>query len=224
MERHFDQELENLRTTLTRMAELVDDQLSKSYHALFNADLDAAMWVIERDTRVDDFDTRIEQECQRLFAIGQPVAVDLRFLIAALKINNQLERIGDIAVNIAERVEPLMNHLGFVKGTKLSEMAEIARIMVRDSITAFIRSDAVLAQRVLISDDVVDSMNRTIFNACVDQMQRREDTVEAAAHILILSRHIERLADHATNIAEGVIFLVDAKLVQHHAGERETSF
>ncbi len=224
MERHFDQELGTLRTTLTKMADLVDDQLSRSYHALFNADLDAAMWVIERDRQVDDFDTRIEQDCQRLFALGQPVAVDLRLLIAVLKINTQLERIGDIAVNIAERVDPLMNHVGFLKGTKVPEMAEIARIMVGDSIAAFMSNDAPLAQRVLLSDDVVDSMNRAIFNACVDQMRRRDDIVEAAAHILILSRHIERLADHATNIAEGVIFLVDAKLVQHQSGWSETSF
>ena len=224
MERHFDQELGTLRTTLTKMADLVDDQLSRSYHALFNADLDAAMWVIERDRQVDDFDTRIEQDCQRLFALGQPVAVDLRLLIAVLKINTQLERIGDIAVNIAERVDPLMNHVGFLKGTKVPEMAEIARIMVGDSIAAFMSNDAPLAQRVLLSDDVVDSMNRAFFNACVDQMRRRDDIVEAAAHILILSRHIERLADHATNIAEGVIFLVDAKLVQHQSGWSETSF
>jgi phosphate transport system protein len=219
MNRHFEQELGDLREELNQMGALVDDQLTKAYHALFHADLDAALWVIEKDRDVDAFDNRIEAECLRLFALGQPVAVDLRLLIAALSINTQLERIGDIAVNVAERVEPLLRHTARLRETRVPEMAEVARIMVRNSLEAFMTGDAALADRVLASDDVVDGLDRLIFSSLVDDMCRHEDRVEPGAHMLILCRHLERLADHATNIAEGVIFLVNAKLVKHHAGE-----
>jgi phosphate transport system protein len=201
------------------MGALVDDQLDKACQALFNGDLDTAAWVMQRDAEVDAFDNRIDQDCQRLFALAQPVAMDLRLLMASLNINSQLERIGDIAVNIAERVESLEDHLNFLKGTKLPEMAEVARIMVKDSLDSFMYLNADLAQRVLVSDDVVDSMNRTLFGTLVEEMQGKEDRVEPGAHLLILSRHLERVADHATNIAEGVIFIVEAKTVKHHARE-----
>jgi phosphate transport system protein len=219
MERHFEKELESLKENLTTMGSLVDDQLDKACQALFNGDLDTAAWVMQRDTEVDAFDNRIDLDCQRIFALAQPVANDLRLLMASLNINSQLERIGDIAVNIAERVEPLRDHLDFLKSTKVFEMAEVARIMVKDSLESFMYFDAELAQRVLVSDDVVDGINRTLFRTLVEEMQAREERVEAGAHILLLSRHLERVADHATNIAEGVVFVVEAKTVKHHARE-----
>jgi phosphate transport system protein len=134
-----------------------------------------------------------------------------------LNINTQLERIGDIAVNIAERVAALQAYLEFLRASQLTEMADIAKIMVRDGLDAFIQSDAELAGRVLASDDVVDSLNRSIFQRLVREMQADHARIAPAAHMLILSRHIERVADHATNIAEDVVFVVEARLVKHNA-------
>jgi phosphate transport system protein len=219
MERHFEKELEDLKLNLATMGALVEDQLEKACQALYNGDLDTAAWVMQRDSEVDAFDNRVDHDCQLLFALAQPVAMDLRLIMASLNINSQMERIGDIAVNIAERVESLRDHLEYVKSTKLFEMAEIARIMVKDSLESFMYLDAGLAQRVLISDDVVDGIDRSLFAALVEEMQAREDRVETCAHLLILSRHLERVADHATNIAEGVLFIVEARTVKHHARE-----
>ncbi len=219
MERHFERELDELKTTLVKMGSLVDDQLGSACRALFEGDLARAREVMARDKEVDAFDTLIDKHCMDIFALNQPVAVDLRMLMSSLAINSQLERIGDIAVNICERVEPLALHRGFLLSTRLSEMANIARIMVRDALDSFIRSDATLASRVLVSDDVVDKLDGGLFHSLVAEMKSHHDRVEPAAHILILSRHLERLADHATNIAEDVIFIVEAKLVKHNAGE-----
>jgi phosphate transport system protein len=219
MERHFERELEKLKETLVKMGSLVDGQLGSACRALFEGDLARARDVMDRDREVDSFDTLIDRQCMDIFALAQPVAVDLRLLMSALAINSQLERIGDIAVNIAERVEPLAAHRGFLLSTRLSEMANIARIMVRDSLDSFIRGDGSLASRVLVSDDVVDKLDGGLFRSLVAEMKDHHDRIEAAAHILILSRHLERLADHATNIAEDVIFIVEARLVKHNAGE-----
>jgi phosphate transport system protein len=220
MERHFERELQGLKDDLVAMGSLVDDQLGAAFHALFAGDVSEVAQVIARDRKVDIFDTKIESECQRILALTQPVAIDLRLLMAALQINVQLERIGDIAVNVAERTEALISFKGFLKSTRLQEMAQIARIMVRDSLDAFVSSNAVLADRVLGSDDVVDSLNRSIFVSLVKQMRGQAELIEPGAHMLILSRHLERLADHATNIAEDVIFLVRAELVKHNARDQ----
>jgi phosphate transport system protein len=219
MERHFERELDDLKSNLVKMGSLVDDQLGKACEALFGANVPLAKQVIERDSEVDSFDTLIDKQCLRIFALSQPVAMDLRLLMSALKINNQLERIGDIAVNIAERVEPLVAYHHFLVGTRLSEMAQIARIMISDSLDSFVQSNATLASRVLASDDIVDKLDRTTFYQLIQDMQRDNRLIEPASHMMILSRHIERLADHATNVAEDVIFLVEAKIVKHNALE-----
>ena len=219
MERHFERALDELKETLVSMGGMVDVQLGLACRALFDGDAQQAREVIARDREIDRLDSLIDRKCMDIFALAQPVAVDLRLLMSALAINSQLERIGDIAVNIAERVEPLVPHREFLLGTRLEEMSEIARIMVRDSLDAFIRGDAALASRVLVSDDVVDRLDGGHFRSLVGAMNERHDLIEPAAHCLILSRHLERMADHATNIAEEVIFLVDARQVKHNAGE-----
>ncbi|HET6271572.1 MAG TPA: phosphate signaling complex protein PhoU [Bacteroidota bacterium] len=221
MVRHFEQELDDLKTNLIKMGSLVDEQIDAACEALFGAHVEVARHVIALDRRVDEFDTLIDKECQRIFALAQPVAIDLRLLMSALKINNELERIGDIAVNIAERVDPLVPFNEFLRTTRLHEMASIARIMVRDSLDAFIHNNPGLATRVLESDDVVDNLDRHIFRQLVLEMQSNPPNVVPASHIMILSRHVERLADHATNIAEDVIFLVDARIVKHNAFEED---
>jgi phosphate transport system protein len=215
MERHFEKELGNLKDNLIKMGSLVDGQLGAACRALFEGDVAKAEAVIKGDVEVDRFDTLIDKQCQGIFALSQPVAMDLRLLMSALKINSQLERIGDLAVNVAERVRSLAPHREFLIQTRLSEMASISRIMVRDSLDSFIHGDASLAARVLVSDDVVDTLDRGIFLSMMEKMQEDHSVIVPGSHIMMLARHIERLADHATNIAEDVIFLVEARLVKH---------
>lgn len=222
MQRHFERSLEELRATLIAMGSLVDRQIDDAARALFEGDPDTAQEVMGRDGAVDAFDNRIDDLCQSILALNQPVAADLRLLMSALRINNQMERVGDIAVNIAERVTPLAGHTVLIRTTRLAEMLEIARIMVRDSLEAFLHGNPSLATRVLESDDVVDNLDRNIFRHLVVMMERNPELIAAGAHMLMLSRHIERLADHATNIAEDVIFLVDARSVKHSGPELDS--
>ncbi len=221
MERHFERELGQLKQKLIAMGTIVDHQLAEACRALFAADAQLARTVIAGDSHVDELDNEIDRDCQRIFALTQPVAIDLRLLMSALKMNAQLERMGDIAVNIAERTEPLLPHNAFLTSTRLSEMAKIARIMTGDALASFIQGNSAIATRVLESDDVVDRLDRQIFQQMVADMTKDDSLIIPASHILILSRHVERLADHATNIAEDVIFLVEARTVKHHAGEVE---
>ncbi|HWP81135.1 MAG TPA: phosphate signaling complex protein PhoU [Bacteroidota bacterium] len=217
MPRHFELELDQLRTMLIRMGSLVEEQIELSVKAILESNPSIAQIVIERDRKVDEFDNEIDKQCMRVFALTQPVAIDLRLLMAALKINSDLERIGDIAVNLAERVEPLSAYGNFVKSTSLGPMAAAAREMVKQAIDAFVNSDVELAKKVLQSDDRVDTMDREMFALMLKTMKEDPKVIEPAAHVMILSRHIERLADHATNIAEDVVFLVNAKIIKHQA-------
>ncbi len=222
MQRHFETELNHLRTTLIRMGSLVDEQIDLGIRAMMEANESFANLVIERDRKVDEYDNEIDRRCMQIFALTQPVAMDLRLLMSALKINNELERIGDIAVNLAERVPPLLPHARFVQRTPLGSMATAARAMVREAIDSFVNSDAELAKRILQSDDLIDQYDREIFGMMIREMQAEASLIEPAAHLMIASRHIERLADHATNIAEDVIFLINARIVKHHsAGVQE---
>jgi phosphate transport system protein len=222
MQRHFETELNQLRTTLIRMGSLVDEQIDLGIRAMMEANESFAKLVIERDRKVDEYDNEIDRRCMQIFALTQPVAMDLRLLMSALKINNELERIGDIAVNLAERVPPLLPHAQFVQQTPLGPMATAARAMVREAIDSFVNSDAELAKKILESDDLIDQYDREMFGMMVRKMQAEAELIEPAAHLMIASRHLERLADHATNIAEDVIFLINARIVKHHsAGVQE---
>lgn len=218
MTRHFEQLLGDLRTTLLRMGSIVDEQVELGVRALVTSDIALAQKVIERDNEVDEFDNRIDQLCVGILATTQPVAIDLRLLMASLKINGELERIGDIAANLAERVKPLQPFQEFVRKAGIEEMAFAARAMVKDAIDAFVNSDPLLAKHVLESDDRVDNLDAQMFNRMIAEMRASPASIDPAAHIMMISRHVERLADHATNIAEDVIFLVKAKVIKHHGG------
>jgi phosphate transport system protein len=222
MTRHFEQELDQLRTMLIRMGSLVEEQIDYAVKAITEADESLAQFVIERDKKVDEFDNAIDQRCMSIFALSQPVAIDLRLLMAALKINNELERIGDIAANLGERVSALVPYSHFVNSTPLRQMANAAREMVKHSIDSFVNNDPEQAKMVLTSDDTVDSFDREIFTTMIAKMKESPENIAPASHLMIVSRHIERLADHATNIAEDVIFLVNAKIIKHHAYDSDT--
>ena len=221
MPRHFEIELDQLRTSIIKMGSLVDEQIDLATAALIESNPERARLVIERDRKVDEFDNLIDSHCERIFALTQPVAMDLRLIMAALKINHELERMGDIAVNIAERAIPLQYHIGLLRKSRVIEMSSIAREMVKRAIDSFVNNDPEQAREILPKDDLVDNLNRDIFNFLVEEMKTDPEIIEPAAHIIVLSRHLERLADHATNISEDVVYLVDAKIVKHHAEQSE---
>jgi phosphate transport system protein len=219
MHRHFEEELDHLRTRLIRMASLVDEQVEAAINALFSSDEFLARAVIERDRKVDSFDLKIDMQVERIFILAQPVASDLRFNMAVLAINNELERVGDIAVNIAERVPPLKHFHELLDKYPFREMADKAHKMFKDAIDSFIAGDTTLAHQIAHRDDEVDALERNLFSSLLREMQGSPQYVEAGAHLFYLLRHIERLADHATNIAEDVVFMVEAKLIKHHNDE-----
>ena len=221
MPRHFEIELDQLRTNIIKMGSLVDEQIDLATMALLESNVERARLVIERDRKVDEFDILIDSQCERNFALTQPVATDLRLIMAALKINHELERMGDIAVNIAERAISLQYHLELLRKSRVIEMSSIAREMVKHAIDSFVNNDPALAREILPKDDLVDNLNKNIFQFLVAEMKSNPEIIEPAAHIIVLSRHLERLADHATNISEDVVYLVDAKIVKHHAQELE---
>ncbi|HTX18852.1 MAG TPA: phosphate signaling complex protein PhoU [Bacteroidota bacterium] len=221
MHRHFEIELDQLRTNIIKMGSLVDEQIDLATAALIESNPERARLVIERDKKVDEFDNLIDQQCERIFVLTQPVAMDLRLIMAALKINHELERMGDIAVNIAERAIPLQYHIDLLRKSRVIEMSSISREMVKRAIDSFVNNDPELAREILPKDDLVDNLNRDIFNFLVQEMKSDPAIIEQAAHIIVLSRHLERLADHATNIGEDVVYLVDAKIVKHHAEQSE---
>jgi phosphate transport system protein len=215
MHRHFEDELEILRSQLIRMGSLVDEQIETAIRALREPNLELAKFVITREERVNELDLMIDGQCQRIFALTQPVAVDLRLLLAAMRMNSDLERIGDIAVNIAERVEPLEHAQALIERVRAFDMIATAREMLTDVINAFIHNDSAQARVVFEKEDRVDDFNRETFYHLIDAMKSDPLLIEPAAHLMALLRHIERLADHSTNIAENVIFIAEAKWMRH---------
>ena len=215
MYQYLEEELDLLRTKVIKMGSLVEEQLEFAVKSLFESNLEMSKIVIERDSKVDKYDVKIDKLCQKIFALTQPVAVDLRLIMSALKINNDLERMGDIAVNIAERTEPLANNIDLLKRVQLDIMAEKVMTIVQKAIDSFVNNDHEIAVSVIKSDDIIDNMDRGIFYKLIDEMTKDSSLVNAGAHSISLLRHLERLADHSTNIAEEVIFLVDAKIIKH---------
>ena len=215
MQKHFKQEFETLKNNIVQMSQLVDRQVDISLTAIETGDLELCQKVKQRDKEVDAYDNLIQSACEGMFALFQPVAYDLRYIIACLLINNNLERCGDIAVNITKRVKKTINYHDLINEFPIYDMAKAARSMVKDSIDAFIMENTDLARKVLEQDKKVDDYNKEIFKQLVCKMQQSQEFVEPCAHLLVLTRNIERLADHATNIAEEVIYTVEAKIVSH---------
>jgi len=216
MQEHFTQEIENLKTNLTKMASIVDDMVERSINAIETGNVELCKGIKAKDLEVDAYDNLIRTQCENILALFQPFASDLRFLISSLMINNQLERCGDIAVNISQRIKKTYEYKSLIDESNITEMAKKAKEMLKKSIDAFVLKDINLANEVLISDEEVDNLNKKAFKFLVETMQKNPSLIEPSSHLLILSRHIERLADHATNIAENIVFYVDAKLITHY--------
>jgi phosphate transport system protein len=215
MERHFEKEFDELKVTINKMASIVDEQVENSFRDMEDAGVRLFKEVKQRDREVDAYDNLIMAQCENLLALYQPVATDLRFILTAIKIDSQLERCGDIAVNIVQRVKKTDNSRDIITLTDLPEMGKTTRTMVKDAITAFINRDSELAKGIWSKDEIVDSLNKKIFNQLVELIKTNPEQAEACAHLIVLSRQIERLADHATNIAEDVIFLIENEIVSH---------
>ena len=215
METHFEIQLGKLRTRLFKMCSLVDEQIQFALRAIEEEDLTLAESVVERDKKVDKYDVKIERICQKLFALNQPVAMDLRLIMSAMTINTNLERIGDIAVNISENLIRIQKKPSFLGRTKINEMPTLGKEMLRNAIDSFIQNDPKLAEKVIRTDDELDALNKENHKVLIDIMKEDKENIEAAVAFLVISRGIERIGDHATNIAEDVYFIVEAELIKH---------
>ncbi|MCX6141371.1 MAG: phosphate signaling complex protein PhoU [Candidatus Kapabacteria bacterium] len=217
MNRTFEEDLDKLRTRLIRMGSLVEEQVEFALRALREGNQEIARIVIDRDDKVDKLDLKIDKQCQRIFALNQPVASDLRMLLAALKINNELERIGDMATNIASIVIVSPNAVQLANQIDMNRIANAAYTMLKLSLDAFINNDPALAAHILPSDSSVDQLYDLLRNELVEIMIADSTLVADGAQLLLGLYNLERMADHATNIAENVIFLAEAKLVRHRS-------
>ena len=215
MQRHFHEELEALKQTLLAMGGLVEDQIRRVMTALLERDSAMAQEVIERDHRVNAYDVEVDEKCVELLARYQPAASDLRFLTTAMKIVTDLERIGDQAVNIAQRALELNREAQLKPYIDLPRMAAKSQQMVKDALDAFVARDAGLARDVCARDSEVDALKEQVFRELLTFMMEDPRTVSRAIRVILISRFMERVADHATNIAEMVIYMVDSKMVRH---------
>ena len=215
MNKHLLSEIDRLKLEIISLAATVEQAIRHAVRALFERDRVLAENVIERDRKIDQIEVEIEEDCLKTLALYQPVASDLRFMIAVLKVNNELERIGDIAKNIAERALDLQEFEPVAIPPALEEMSRKAEAMVRASLDALISLDVNLARRVRADDNEVDTLNRQMFSDIQRMMHETPDRIEVLMEILSVSRYLERVADLATNIAEDVIYLVEGTIARH---------
>ena len=219
MKEHFSEQLEDLRRNLILMGGEVERQIQRSIEALTDVDAEKAAAVIEADSEIDRMEMVIEEQAVQLLALQQPVASDLRFLIAALKINNDLERIGDHAVNIAEGAQRLSGQKPFKPFIDIPYMAEVAMAMLKQSLDAFVNRDAVLAKKVIKKDDILDEKNISIIRELLTYIAEYPALTTYCIELISICKNLERVGDLATNICEDTIFIAEARWVKHHATE-----
>jgi phosphate transport system protein len=218
MERHFHKQLQDLKETLFKMASLVETSIAKAVESLVHRDNTLADEVIQSDSSIDDLEILVDEQCLKLLALQQPMALDLRFLTSAMRINSGLERIGDHAVNIAERAK-ILNKEDLLKPLiDLPKLAQLAQSMVKESLDSFVNGDVSKARAVCIRDDVVDRLDDQIFNELYAYMVNDSENILRSLHLILISKNLERIADLSTNIAEEVIFIYKAQTIKHHVG------
>lgn len=216
---HFQEELEQLKTRLLAMGGLAEDRVRTAMQGLVEGDHSAVERVLGGDEAINQLHVEIDDRCVKLLALHQPMAVDLRAIVSAVKINSDLERVGDLAVNIAEAAERYMTHPPVKPLIDIPRMAIIAQEMLRDALAAYVRRDVATAAAVLDRDDELDALKTLVFKELMGYMQRDKATVAASLDLILISRHLERIGDHATNVAEDVIFMVSARDVRHKLEE-----
>ena len=216
---HFQDELEQLKRRLLEMGGLAEDRVRAAVEGLVSRDMAIVQHVLSGDTPINQLHIEIDNRCFTLLALYQPMAVDLRAIVSAVKINTDLERVGDLAINIAEAVTRYLRHAPVKELIDIPRMARIAQTMLRDALDAYVRRDTAMAQAVLDKDDELDGLKTQVFRELLTYMLQDPATIEPALDLILISRHLERIGDHATNLAEDVIFMVLAKDVRHHSGE-----
>jgi len=215
MPKRLQKELEKIKKRILGLGAMVEERVRMAIKAIELTDGELANQIMKTDYEIDELEVEVEEECLKILALHQPVAVDLRFLIAVIKINNDLERIGDEAANIAKRVENISRRRRVDLPVEYTGMAEKAASLLRMSLDSLVRLDLDLAFRVLILDDEVDEMHREIYDKIKEAMAQKPESVGYLINFLTISRHLERIADHCTNIAEEVIYLVEGEIVRH---------
>ena len=216
---HFQEELDQLKTRLLTMGGLAEDRVRIAVLALVEGDHAAVERVLRGDEAINQLHIEIDDRCVKLLALHQPMAVDLRAIVSAVKINSDLERVGDLAVNIAEAAARYFTHPPVKPLIDIPRMALIAQEMLHDALDAYVRRDVSTASGVLDRDDELDALKTLVFKELLGYMQRDKATVAASLDLILVSRHLERIGDHATNIAEDVIFMVSARDVRHKLEE-----
>lgn len=216
MSKHWERDLDNLQRHLMALATSVEEAIFKGTRSLQERDPSLAREVVAGDSLIDQEENYIEDECLKMLALHQPVAIDLRRIIAALKINTDLERMADLAVNIAERALDLAEMPSIAVPEKLQRMTDLTTFMVRQSLDAFVMLDVQQALRVIRLDDEVDRYNREIIAELIHHMQNAAEQVPALLSFFSAVRQLERISDHATNIAEDVVYLIDGEIIRHH--------
>jgi phosphate transport system protein len=217
--RHFQEELEALQGRLLEMGGLAEERVRVAVQGLVSRDVAVIDQVLHGDEPVNALHIEVDERCFKLLALHQPMAVDLRAIVSAVKINTDLERVGDLAINIAEAVRRYNRHPPVKELIDIPRMADIAQRMLRNALDSYVRRDVELAHGVLNEDDTLDALKTQVFRELLTYMLQDPHTIEPSLDLILISRHLERIGDHATNVAEDVIFMVSARDVRHHAGE-----
>ena len=212
---HMKREIDKLKSKLLSLCRVVEESFLQAVKSIKEQNANLAKKVIKADIKIDHMEVDVEEECLKILALYQPVAIDLRFIITALKMNNDLERIGDLAVNIAERSQFLAAQRKIDVPFDFDRMAEKTQLMLRKSLDALVNMDCKLAHEVCAADDEVDTINRKMYNQVKDSIRSHPEWLESLIHLLSVSRDLERIADHTTNIAEDVIYMVEGEIVRH---------
>jgi phosphate transport system protein len=215
MTRHFQTEIERLKKKILHLAALVEESLQNAVRAVVDRDLALGDRVINGDPVIDSLEIEVEEDCLKILALHQPVAADLRYVVAVLKINNDLERIADLAVNIAERARDQVRNAHMAVAFDLTAMLNQTVNMVHKSVDALVAQDAAKAQLVRVEDDAIDEMHRSTFALIQQLIRQHPDKVEYLVCLLSVSRNLERIADHATNVAEDVVYMIEGEIVRH---------
>jgi phosphate transport system protein len=215
MTRHLQKELDRLKKRILALGAMVEERVRMARNAIETRDGQLAQKIIDMDHEIDESEIEIEEECLKIMALHQPVAVDLRFLSAVIKINNDLERIGDEAVNIAQRVSIISKREKLEIPFDYSLMAEKAEYMLKESLDSVVNMDLDIAVNVCVSDDDVDDLQNQAYDVIKQAIKDNPDRVGYLINLLLISRHLERIADHATNIAEEVVYMIEGEIVRH---------
>ena len=218
MTKHFQRDLDRLNRRVLSLSAVVEEMIDKATQALVERRADVAEQVIATDVEVDEQEVDIENDCLKLLALYQPVASDLRRIVTLVKVNNELEGIADLAVNMSERSLALQTHLAFRVPESMEQMADVAAAMVRNSMDSFVNVDMAAAHQVIASDSHIDDLNVGMIQQLTEVMKQDPNHIEPALHCFSAARHLERIGDHATNIAEDVVYLVDGEIVRHRHG------